>query len=299
MNEIAYGEAMQGYGRYRRRDIDDLKRDFFRRRTDDEEPSDIKPKDNEKHKARMEINGRKIMSKKLEEMMHEYICPVHGKIKTLTEGCYLCRKDQERKAQELQAERNRLEIQKRNLEIALADAYVPEIFWGCTMENYSVESTEHRAMAQKAKMLIGDTYRTLTFIGKTGTGKTRLCCSILAEMIARGKKVLYTTEQQISSKLKSAWDRKGRLTEEDVIAYYTAPDVLVIDEIRGTAWTQGEGLIMAAIIDGRWQSLRKKTVLAGNVSPEQMKQHFEDRTLSRLADHGCVYACVGEDQRRI
>lgn len=242
---------------------------------------------------------RRIMSNKLEKMMHEYICPVHGKIRTLTEGCYLCRNEAEKKAEARQAEINKAEIQKRNLEVALADAGVPEIFWECSLANYDTSSEEHRAMAQKAKMLIGDTYRTITFIGKTGTGKTRLSCSILAEMLARGKAVCYTTEQQISSKLKSAWDRKTRLTEDDVISYYVAPDVLVIDEIRGTAWSQGEGSVMAAIIDGRWQSLRKKTILAGNVSVEQLKQHFEDRTLSRLSDHGCVYACVGEDQRRL
>ncbi len=242
---------------------------------------------------------RRIMSNKLEKMMHEYICPVHGKIRTLTEGCYLCRNEAEKKAEARQAEINKAEIQKRNLEVALADAGVPEIFWECSLANYDTSSDEHRAMAQKAKMLLGDTYRTITFIGKTGTGKTRLSCSILAEMLARGKVVCYTTEQQISSKLKSAWDRKTRLTEDDVISYYVAPDVLVIDEIRGTAWSQGEGSVMAAIIDGRWQSLRKKTILAGNVSVEQLKQHFEDRTLSRLSDHGCVYACVGEDQRRL
>lgn len=250
-------------------------------------------------KSNEEEIRRRTMSNKLEKMMHDYICPVHGKIRTLTEGCYLCRNEAEKKAEALQAEINKAEIQKRNLEVALADAGVPEIFWECSLANYDTSSDEHRAMAQKAKMLIGDTYRTITFIGKTGTGKTRLSCSILAEMLARGKVVRYTTEQQISSKLKSAWDRKTRLTEDDVISYYVAPDVLVIDEIRGTAWSQGEGSVMAAIIDGRWQSLRKKTILAGNVSVEQLKQHFEDRTLSRLSDHGCVYACVGEDQRRL
>lgn len=250
-------------------------------------------------KSNEEEIRRRTMSNKLEKMMHDYICPVHGKIRTLTEGCYLCRNEAEKKAEALQAEINKAEIQKRNLEVALADAGVPEIFWECSLANYDTSSEEHRAMAQKAKMLIGDTYRTITFIGKTGTGKTRLSCSILAEMLARGKVVRYTTEQQISSKLKSAWDRKTRLSEDDVISYYVAPDVLVIDEIRGTTWSQGEGSIMAAIIDGRWQSLRKKTILAGNVSVEQLKQHFEDRTLSRLSDHGCIYACVGEDQRRL
>lgn len=281
-----------------RLNVDDLRERFFQRKEQSTD-ADAKRKTKEKYQPRAEINGRKIMSKKLESMMHDYICPVHGKIRTLTEGCYLCRAEAEKQAQKRQAELNKIEIQRRNLEVALADAGVPEIFWECTMANYDISSEEHRAMVQKAKMLIGDTYRTITFIGKTGTGKTRLSCSVLAEMIARGKSVRYATEQQISSKLKSAWDRKGRLTEEDVIAYYVQPDVLVIDEIRGTAWTQGEGSVMAAIIDGRWQSMRKKTILAGNVSVDQMKQHFEDRTLSRLSDHGCVYVCVGEDQRRI
>lgn len=256
-------------------------------------------KANEEEKTKAESNRRRIMGNKLEEMMHDYICPVHGKIRTFTEGCYLCREEAEKKAQAIQIEINRAEIQKRNLEIALSDAGVPEIFRECTMENYDTTSEEHRSMARKAKMLIEDTYRTVVFIGKTGTGKTRLSCSVLSEMVARGKSVRYATEQQISSKLKSAWDRKTRITEDDVISYYVAPDVLVIDEIRGTQWTPGEGIIIAAIIDGRWQSMRKKTILAGNVSVDQLKQHYEDRTLSRLSDHGCVYVCVGEDQRRL
>ena len=177
---------------------DELRERFFSRK---EEPAaDVKRKPKEKYQPRAEINGRKIMSKKLESMMHDYICPVHGKIRTLTEGCYLCRAEAEKQAQKRQAELNKIEIQRRNLEVALADAGVPEIFWECAMSNYDTSSEEHRAMFQKAKMLIGDTYRTITFIGKTGTGKTRLSCSILAEMIARGKSVRYATEQQISSR---------------------------------------------------------------------------------------------------
>ena len=194
-----------------RLNVDDLRERFFQRKEQSTD-ADAKRKTKEKYQPRAEINGRKIMSKKLESMMHDYICPVHGKIRTLTEGCYLCRAEAEKQAQKRQAELNKIEIQRRNLEVALADAGVPEIFWECTMANYDTTAEEHRAMFQKAKMLIGDTYRTVTFIGKTGTGKTRISCSVLAEMIARGKTVRYATEQQISSKLKSAWDRKGRLT---------------------------------------------------------------------------------------
>lgn len=248
----------------------------------------------------MMINGVELKKKfKLEDMIHEYHCPKHGIIKTFTEGCYLCNQEEEEERQRVNSERIKREIEESNLALRMNTANVPEIYLKASFSNYLADTEEHRAMLQKAKLLVNDALRFLTLIGKTGTGKTRLSCSILYEMSKREKSILYTTERQISSKVRSCWNRSSKISEDDVISMYIAPDVLVIDEIRGTDWDQFDGAVIAAIIDGRWQSLRKKTVLAGNVSPEQMKQHFEDRTLSRLADHGCVYACVGEDQRRI
>lgn len=248
----------------------------------------------------MMLNGVELKKKfKLEDMIHEYHCPKHGVIKTFTEGCYLCSQEEEEERQRLNSERIKREIEESNLALQMNSASVPEIYLKANFSNYSVDTDEHRAMLQKAKLLVSDALRFLTFIGKTGTGKTRLACSILYEMVKKDKSILYTTERQISSKVRSCWNRSSKFSEDDVIAMFIAPDVLVIDEIRGTDWDQFDGAVIAAIIDGRWMSLRKKTILAGNVTVDQLKRHFEDRTLSRLSDHGCVYVCVGEDQRRL
>ena len=229
-------------------------------------------------------------------------CPKHGSFKAYmpkedVEPSYYCPKCQE-EAESLILEANAQEQMKKVFLGILSDSGVPDNFLNVEFTRFEITNDTQRFMYNRVSQFISGIYRTLTLIGTPGVGKTHLMCAAIKELTQQGKKCLYVTEAEIVRQLKETFNKTSKTTEEMVIQRYVSPDVLCIDELRGTEWAQWDGIVLADIIDRRWQKYNKQTMLSGNISIEQLKSHFEDRTLSRLQDHGDIIKCISEDYRK-
>lgn len=228
-------------------------------------------------------------------------CEKHGAFKAWTapgirieDRCPQCQKEREAAAAaKYREDRIRIEF-----ESILQSYGVPEIFLNASFDSFQTRTQTQADMKRLVRGLVDGGYRSITLIGTPGVGKTHLMCAAIREMAKREKDCIYVTEAEILRELKATYNKSSRDSESAIIDRYTRPALLCIDELRGTEWSQWDGVVLADIIDRRWQRVHKRTILAGNIGVDQLKAHFEDRTISRLYAAGEIYACVDEDYRR-
>jgi DNA replication protein DnaC len=72
---------------------------------------------------------------------------------------------------------------------------------------------------------------------------------------------------------------------------YSKVDVLAIDEIGRSSWTEHESQILYEIIDKR-DCENRKTVMAGNLTPNEFNQKFDDSFKRKLgaAEVVCMWS---------
>lgn len=231
----------------------------------------------------------------------EATCPKHGTFYAFMrptdkpeDVCPMCARERERAKDEAFMKAR----MKAEFEGILTGYGVPEIFLESSFSNYETHNKQLAEMKAIVQGVATGSYRTATLIGTPGIGKTHLMCAAIAEYARQGKTARYITESELVREIKATYNKTSKDTEAAIIDRYVEPQLLCIDELRGTEWAQWEGTVIADIIDRRYQRIQKKTILAGNISIEQLKSHFEDRTISRLQANGEIYCCLSEDYRK-
>ncbi|WP_181944086.1 ATP-binding protein, partial [Klebsiella pneumoniae] len=76
--------------------------------------------------------------------------------------------------------------------------------------------------------------------------------------------VVFTTALKIAREFKSTWSKTATRSEEDVIRFFTKPDLLIIDEVGIQFGSKAEEMIMFEIINTRYERL-KPTILISNL----------------------------------
>lgn len=152
-----------------------------------------------------------------------------------------------------------------------------------------------------------DTKRGFLFIGKPGTGKTRLALEIAEKLLAKGVRVYFTTAQRYMNDVKKGFDTDV----PDVRVLANNATVLILDDIgaeRGTAFEKAEIL---ELINSR--AGVKPTIITSNLNKEdlgifyrgdsknaKLDQKTADRIVSRIVD--CaekIFHFDGTDRRII
>jgi DNA replication protein len=232
---------------------------------------------------------------KIIETLH-LTCPIHGPYENIrlqrtypdgsTEelplsGCPECRYDNDR-----------LEIantlQTNQFEKQIADAQIPAKFKDCMVRNFSVNDIDSISSSAKthardmAVAFIQDRVRSLVLLGATDRGKSHLLSAMLKGCIQTGRTALYVVERKIYRDIHESYlGRKDLMTEGQVISLYSKVDVLGIDELGRSGWTEHEAQILYEIIDKR-DCENRKTVMAGNLLPEEFKAKFDDSFRRKL-----------------
>lgn len=141
----------------------------------------------------------------------------------------------------------------------------------------------------KANVLAGKiltTVDTAMFIGKLKTGKTLLACNIIKDFITKGLgSAKYSVFFDIIGEIKDSWGFSDIQTM-GIINRYVEPDLLVIDEVGLGYGSETELIYISRIIDRRYNDM-KKTILCGNVSPEEIETIIGDKAYRRIEDN-CV-----------
>lgn len=126
----------------------------------------------------------------------------------------------------------------------------------------------------------------LTVIGPTGQGKTHLAAAALRQIISNDAEqkisIRYVRESKMLRAMKASFSNKtyNGPSEQEIIDDLSTADVLVIDEIGKVAHSAYNAQALEEIMDARYQ--KRRTIILGNVTAEDLINHFTDGTRSRL-----------------
>lgn len=123
----------------------------------------------------------------------------------------------------------------------------------------------------------------LLMIGNSGNGKTMLACALVDSLC---DKLLckITTLLKMIRKIKSTWDGKGGLSEQQVIDRYVMYDLLVIDEIGKQFFSKTECLFLFEVINGRYEGM-KSTIIISNGTLEDVGKGLGEASMDRLDEN--------------
>ena len=238
----------------------------------------------------------------------EIDCPIHGKVKTFRAicdgeviggGCPKC--SIERNIKEDEERRKTIEQQEgdpgQRLTHQLIKAGVNDDDAINRFENFEAYTLTLADTVAFAKELALGYKRYLVMFGTTGVGKTHIAVSALALASSRGRTILYTKELRLFREIHSTYNRNQGPTEKEVFAYFSSPEVLVIDELADEPISKHDLSILEDLIDDRNTS-RKATILISNATIDKYKAHVGDKILSRIAAKGDTFQIVENDWRR-
>ncbi|HFQ9372191.1 ATP-binding protein, partial [Klebsiella pneumoniae] len=102
---------------------------------------------------------------------------------------------------------------------------------------------------------------------------------------------------KIAREFKSTWSKTATRSEEDVIRFFTKPDLLIIDEVGIQFGSEAEKMIMFEIINTRYERL-KPTILISNLPKDELTQFIGERVIDRMNDGGgCTISFTWDSYR--
>ena len=234
-------------------------------------------------------------------------CPVHGRIKAFRSidprtgeeyisKCPQCEIDR------IANEKVMYEVRKEDPAIILAnkikESGIPKNYREVSFESYKVDgyNDPRSEVKRECQQFLQTDKKNLVILGTTGVGKTHLASAMIRESLERGKSAKYIKEGALLRLIKSTFGQKGK-TEQSIIDEFAGYDLLVIDEIGLSPWSEYNSQAITDIIDDRSNN-GGKTVYLGNLDAETFKQHFNDQCLSRINSRKIILGLNTDDYRR-
>jgi len=179
----------------------------------------------------------------------------------------------------LQQERE-IEIE-RQIERKKHRSNIPREFEGSTFDNFEVrKGTE---IAFKSCKAYAEKYKTYAdqgmgfiLVGNTGSGKSRLACTIGNELLKMNKSVVYFNISELYDDVNSNY---GQLPEE---IYKSG--MIILDDFGVDKTSNAKETALYKILDYRIRNLLS-TILTTNVKENDWELYLEARALSRLNDN--------------
>lgn len=170
---------------------------------------------------------------------------------------------------------------------ALERAGIPPRYLDRTIDSFDAAVTAEallvKAMAQAFVASFGERLtsgRSLLFLGSPGTGKTHLACGIARALLEAHYSVQYSTLLRAVREVKAAW---GRRDEAQVVARFTEPDLLILDELGVQHGTAFEQHVIFDVMNERYEH-RKPSLLIGNIAEGDLVMALGDRVVDRLRE---------------
>lgn len=206
-------------------------------------------------------------------------------------GCPECEREERSRKEMAEQARQRDELAMRRIESMIGCAAIPPRFKRKTFSEFKAE-TPRQAAVLKVCMDYAENFpdrlkdgQCLVMLGNPGTGKTHLAAAIASEVVTRHRMpALYSTVTEAVRRFKDNWTTRER-AESEILSMFASPALLVLDEI-GVGWgSDTELLYLFEIINARYQQ-SKPTILAGNITREQVRKCVGDRVAGRLNEGG-------------
>lgn len=126
------------------------------------------------------------------------------------------------------------------------------------------------------------------FCGQRGTGKTQMAVCLIRHFCHTTLKTAkYCSIMDFFIDLKLTYNKNGhRNTEAGVVAEYSAPELLVMDECHERGETNWENIMFTYLIDKRYMANKCCTILICNQPPDTFKENIGFSITDRMADKG-------------
>lgn len=135
----------------------------------------------------------------------------------------------------------------------------------------------------------------LLISGNTGVGKTFLTNCIAAELLHRGKSVIYLTAHQFFERLADYTFRREQ-ENADTLSFLLECDLLIIDDL-GTELNNGFINSQLFLCINERILHKKSTIISTNLSLKQLSRTYTERISSRIIESYEHFQIYGEDIR--
>lgn len=190
---------------------------------------------------------------------------------------------------------------KAILEATLDRAAIPKRFLNRTLENYRAENDgQKRALSSVRKYLESweenrANGTSIIMCGNPGTGKTHLAIGLASALMKMNQTVLFARLIEIVRAIKEtyatvSYDDNGnaktrKLTEREVLARFSTPDLLIIDEVGRQHGTDFERMMLFEVIQSRYEE-SLPTIIITNKTKEGLMEYMDEAAIDRLREGG-------------
>lgn len=171
-------------------------------------------------------------------------------------------------------------------------AGVTKRFEHATFETYHASNTRQKDALEVVQGYVENfrdhfkAGRSLVLVGRPGTGKTHLGCSILRQLMDHSDQFTgrLIGVSDLFRSIKETWERGSKKTEKQAIAEFIAPHLLIIDEIGVQFGSTAEQSLLYEVINGRYQEVLP-TVVISNLSRGELADVIGSRSFDRLREN--------------
>ena len=221
------------------------------------------------------------------EQHGDYLARSFGKVWSKCPGCREAEREREQHA-------FRNTIEEDRIREWTAEAGIPRRFRECSVENYAaLQEAQQRAkdfaLAFAADLSERTTQgRSAVFCGRPGTGKTHLACALAHAAIRVRQRAMFTTTVRLVRRIKETWSKGSEESESQAIRAFTAPDLLVLDEVGVQFGSETEKLLLFDVLNERYEAQRS-TIIISNLDLDGVKAFLGERVFDRMREDGGQY----------
>ena len=178
---------------------------------------------------------------------------------------------------------------RRNLKM-IAESGLESAIKNKTFDTFKVTENWQKAILEKARSFIDDTYYKTFFMGgQPGSGKTHLCTAMCGEFIKRGKETKYFLWTREVRDLKgfADWRYEEKMRELRQVEVLYIDDYLKV--MKGATPSPADMAIAFEIINSRLIDPHKVTVISSEFTIEELLT-LDEGTASRICESTGPYA---------
>ncbi len=219
------------------------------------------------------------------------LCEKHGTPMREFGGNQFCSKcvEEDREADRKRLAEDERQAQKQrkqtDLEARFAAVQIGKRFQGKTWDDYRPPCKPAQDVKQACQKIAQEFSRHMELgtnwlmVGNCGTGKNMLSALIAQTVVRAGHTALHTTAAKLVRRIRSTWGGNG--SEEEAIAQFVLPDLLVIDEVGVQAGSDTEQRLLTEVINDRYEA-QSPTICLSNLTVKDLESYLGVRAMDRF-----------------